>query len=281
MKYREYAPAKPLDRYINCFWSLEPETGSAPPACDRSVPDGSLEFVLHLAEPMLRQTPDGGFVPEERAVLIGQTTLPYVIAPGGQTRLLGMRCFPHTGFLFVDGPVLPYNDQSVDLEAILPRGARLPFERVANAPTVLEAVRVLEQWCLDRLAARPVTTGDRRFAYACVRILRGLGMPSISSVSREAGTSTRHLERLFRCRAGISPKLFARIIRFQHALGHLDGGSGLAALAQRTGHFDQAHFTREFRRFAGVTPREFGREQHPWTRHFAEPGNRSYLYNSA
>jgi AraC-like DNA-binding protein len=191
-----------------------------------------------------------------------------------------MRCFPHTGFLFVDGPVLPYNDQSVDLEAILPRAARLPFERIANAPDISEAVRVLEHWCMKRLAARPVTTADRRFAYACVRILRGLGMPSISSISRDSGIGTRQLERLFRSRAGIPPKLFARIIRFQHALGHLDRGSGLAALAQRTGHFDQAHFIREFRRFAGVTPREFGREQHPWTRHFAEPGNRSYLYNS-
>lgn len=281
MKYREYPPIAPLGNCINCFWSLEPAPGETPhPAWDRTVPDGSLEIVLHLGEPMRRKPLHGDAAQESRAVLIGQTTEPYLIAPAGRTRMLGLRFFPHAGFRFLDGPVAPFNDRSMDLDAILPRGARLPVEEAGNADTIPAAIRILENWCLRRLGDRRPNVRDDYFSYACRMLLRNRGSISIAALGRELGISNRYLERLFLERSGISPKLFARIIRFQHALGFMANGTRpLAAVAQETGHFDQPHFIREFRRFTGLAPREFAEEQHPFTGHFAEPANSSYLYN--
>lgn len=267
--------------FINCFWSIEPGAEEpSPNAWDRTVPDGSLEFVLHLADPMLRKAVHGDPERENRVILIGQTTQPYLISPAGQTRMLGVRFFPHTGFLFVDGPVAPFNDLSVDADAIFPRRLRLPIEHISNARSIPGAIRILEHWCLRRLRTVSQDRRDGLFSQACRTILRGKGAVAIGNLARELGTGNRHLESIFLERSGISPKLFARIIRFQYALGKLaDAPPSLAAVAQETGHFDQSHFIREFRRFSGLAPLAFMREQHPFTQHFAEPSNSSHLYN--
>jgi AraC-like DNA-binding protein len=282
MKYKEYQPARPLRTVINCFWSIEQDPEDLPSGSwDRTVPDGSLELVLHLADPMIRKPLHGEAAPESRCILIGQMTEPYLVGANGPARMLGVRFFPHTGYRFLDGPVAGFNDRSVDLDSILPRGARLPLERIGDTGRTRGAIRILEGWCMDRLHVHSLSTRDRYFSFACRTILHGRGAIAIGDLSRQLGISNRYLERLFLDRGGISPKLFARIIRFQHALGFLSSREppGLAAIAQEAGYFDQSHFVREFRRFAGVAPREFAREQHPYTGHFADPANSSYLYN--
>ncbi len=282
MKYLEYAPAESLKHFVNCFWSIESDPGETQHgAWDRTVPDGSLELVLHLGDPMRRKPLHGAAERESRGVLIGQTTQPYLIAPTGATRMLGVRFFPQTGFLFLDGPVVRFNDLSTDIDAALPLGQRIPLEQIGNAQGIRDAIGVLERWCLKRLAVFSPRRSDDRFAHACEMILRHRGAASIAALSGQLGVSNRHLEKIFIERSGISPKLLARMIRFQHTLGHLAMRSHatLTSLAQETGHFDQSHFIREFRRFTGLSPREFMREQHPFTQHFAEPDNRSYLYN--
>ena len=51
------------------------------------------------------------------------------------------------------------------------------------------------------------------------------------------------------------PKLFARILRFEHALEFADGAEiGWAEIAQRCGYYDQAHMIRDFRAFTGRSP---------------------------
>jgi AraC-like DNA-binding protein len=57
----------------------------------------------------------------------------------------------------------------------------------------------------------------------------------------------------------MSPKEFARVARFRHALRIAREGNRLswAAIAAATGYYDQAHLIEEFRAIAGVTPRVF------------------------
>jgi AraC-like DNA-binding protein len=78
--------------------------------------------------------------------------------------------------------------------------------------------------------------------------------------------------RRFKEQVGVGPKMFARLLRFQHAvhmIGHRDGaswidererGSGQAMswgeIALASGYFDQAHMNRDFRQFAGASPGE-------------------------
>ncbi len=77
----------------------------------------------------------------------------------------------------------------------------------------------------------------------------------VAEAVRQSGLSHRHFIRTFRAAAGLAPKTWLRLQRFRRALDALHAGAlPLAALAQRSGYSDQAHFCREFAEFAGMTP---------------------------
>lgn len=280
MQYSEYLPAEPLRPYINSFWWLE-SGGEPEPLWDRTLPDGCLEMVLHLADPMLRRDLDARPERESRAILIGQTTRPYLFAATGNVRMLGVRFFPHTASLWLGAEIAQFNDQSVDLVSILPAAERPPIAAIENAGSPRNAVGLLEKHFLRQFGRAGPGRQEAYIRHACGAILRSGGAASISALSRDLGISNRYLERLFVRKVGVSPKFFARVIRFQRIFAALSGDvfPPLTELAQRAGYFDQSHFIRDFRALSGLTPGKFLRERHPMSGHFIEPGNRSYLYN--
>lgn len=62
---------------------------------------------------------------------------------------------------------------------------------------------------------------------------------------------------------GLSPKTAIRVVRFEHACTLLlgDPRPSLAAVAARTGFYDQAHLNREWADLAGCTPTEWLAEE--------------------
>lgn len=79
----------------------------------------------------------------------------------------------------------------------------------------------------------------------------------ISQIAEDSNYSERHISRIFQENMGLSPKAFARIIRFQYALDILlHTPAGLAGdFFYDLGYSDQAHFQREFKEYTGTTPK--------------------------
>jgi transcriptional regulator GlxA family with amidase domain len=79
---------------------------------------------------------------------------------------------------------------------------------------------------------------------------------SLDHLAAEACLSPRQFERNFVARVGLSPKLFARIARFDQAFRLKEKLPDLdwLAVAVQCGYYDYRHLVRDFREFAGVTP---------------------------
>jgi AraC-like DNA-binding protein len=108
---------------------------------------------------------------------------------------------------------------------------------------------------------------------ACVgAIERSGGTVTVDALARDIGLGSRQLERLFRDAVGLSPKTLARLVRFQAALRACEAGVPLASAGFAAGYADQAHFAREFRRVAGITPSAFAAERAPLASAFADVG---------
>lgn len=127
-------------------------------------------------------------------------------------------------------------------------------------------IALLETHLLHRLRPAPIHPG----VTAALGRLRA-GAP-VSDAVQASGLSHRHLVLRFREVTGLAPKQHARILRLQDALAALaQEGLDLTEVALRAGFADQAHFTREFRAFAGMTPGDWRRMAPDHTHHVPAP----------
>jgi AraC-like DNA-binding protein len=90
------------------------------------------------------------------------------------------------------------------------------------------------------------------------------GLENITAIARRYNISTRYLCKLFLQYTGVTPKLYNKINRFQHSLRLIaENQFSLTSIAYDCGYFDQSHFIRDFKHFAGLTPSSYSPESYP------------------
>ena len=98
--------------------------------------------------------------------------------------------------------------------------------------------------------------------YLVNRITRAKGHISMSKLEQETNYSACYLRRVFKNYNGISPKQFARYIRFQTLLEKLKTQNlRYDELALDCGYFDEAHMMKEFKNYAGLTLEQYRKMQ--------------------
>jgi transcriptional regulator GlxA family with amidase domain len=82
----------------------------------------------------------------------------------------------------------------------------------------------------------------------------------VSDLARRAGIETRQLERRFRYEIGISPKLYARIVRFEAALRFKAATPAMrwTDIAHALHYHDQMHMVHDFNQLSGDSPNAIG-----------------------
>jgi AraC-like DNA-binding protein len=132
-------------------------------------------------------------------------------------------------------------------------------ERLADAdPGTWEAL--VARALVDALARHDVPGPRAEVGRALAGLTRGA---AVAEVADEVGYSRRHLGDLVRAEAGISPKQWQRLARFERSHALVRRGAPLAAVAARCGYADQSHLTREWVALAGCSPAEWRRRELP------------------
>ena len=93
-------------------------------------------------------------------------------------------------------------------------------------------------------------------AWAAARFAADPAWARVEPIQRASGLSPARFIARFREAVGLTPKRYARVLRFQRALALIprEGRADWAALALEAGYGDQAHLAHEFRRCAGMAP---------------------------
>lgn len=83
---------------------------------------------------------------------------------------------------------------------------------------------------------------------------------SVPECARAVGLGLRQFERRFRHEIGIAPKLYARIARFEAALGHRLAApeTTWTAIAHALHYYDQMHMVHDFNQLSGDSPTGIG-----------------------
>jgi AraC-like DNA-binding protein len=258
MRYREYRPGPALAPFVRVLWTLE-HWGETP-AADRILPDGCMEAVFHLGQPFRALDGSGRAVEQPAAFLVGQMTSALRVRPSSRARVVGIRFRPGGAFPFLR---LPQHELTGALPALADVWPALARERerlaeLRDMPSVVARIETI----LSR-ATSGVRRIDRRVAGSTAAIAASDGAVAVDRLSSMCSLGPRQLERLFREQVGLGPKRLARIVRFQAGLRAQEAGASVAAAAHAAGYADQAHFAREFKAIAGVSPSAFAEGEDP------------------
>ncbi len=82
---------------------------------------------------------------------------------------------------------------------------------------------------------------------------------SISEIAALSSTCTTNLERLFKLYLHVSPTTYRNMIRVNKAKPLLLAGIGISEVAEKVGFYDSCHFSKTFKKFAGMSPGEFAK----------------------
>jgi len=148
--------------------------------------------------------------------------------------------------------------RSVALEDVLGPDARILEERMHDARSWDERIRILDAELGRRLAQADEPPPDVSWAWA--RLSETAGRATIGELTTTLGCSRKHLAARFREHVGLPPKTIARTLRFRRATQLLEDMHALDEVAYTCGYYDQAHLDLDFRHFAAATPSAYRRD---------------------
>lgn len=237
-----------LDRYVGyrleCF----------APGLHRGLPSRHLTFIVSIGPPIdvVAQTDPAQAPSRYRSVISGLQAAPALIAHDGSSEGVALELTPIGCRALFGMPGSELWNTSLELDDLAgPVGAEL-WERLQLAPTWADRFAACDH-VLGRLL-----TGDSvepALARSWQLLAASAGTRPVSEIAATIGWTRQHFARRFAGEFGLSPKLAARVVRFDRARRVLQVPFlSIAQVALACGYYDQAHLTRDFTELAGVPP---------------------------
>jgi AraC-like DNA-binding protein len=245
------------------------------PGVHRGLPSPYLTLIFTLDDPLvIRAHPDPAQPAGRFETLIGGLhTSPALITHDGSQSGVQLALSPLGARSLLGLPAGALFRLDVPAEDVLGRFATEIQARLREAGNWPQRFAVLDRMLLDRLAVSQHRPSDRAAGPApevtrAWQVLQaGGGAVPIARVASDLGWTPRHLGQQFRAEFGLSPKVAARVLRFDRARCLMQGRIAadhpmkLADVSARCGYFDQAHLAREFRALAGCSPSTWAAEE--------------------
>ncbi|MGV9456757.1 helix-turn-helix domain-containing protein [Streptomyces sp. NPDC003635] len=250
------APMPPLRPFIEsyCGYRL---TGF-PPGLHRGLPSRHMTFIVSIGDDIdvVAQTDPAQSPQHYGCVLSGLQATAALISHDGDQEGVAVELTPLGSRALFGMPAGELWNLSVELgEVVGPIGRELR-ERLQTTAGWEHRFAVCDA-LLGRMTGDGTPAPELRFAWETV--VASHGGVTVRDLAEESGWSRQHLARRFRSEFGLTPKLAARVVRFERAQQMLRRSPPFVSFAQvaaACGYYDQSHLTREFAALAGCTPTE-------------------------
>jgi len=261
MMHLRRSPRPALRPFVESLWTTDER--DAPPAVgsgrEHVLPTGMMHVVFRLAEDPLRlfngvddgvgETVGVAVVGGARASFYAREVTTPVCAVGAQLRPGAAQALFHFDADELAG-------RHTRLDDLWSQSAASIREQLCETPSLEQRLDLLDAILSERLPA------VRGVHPAVAQALQQFSMAPgrIRDVVRDTGYSHRTFISLYRRAVGLTPKSYCRVLRFQRTLpGLFAANVSQVDVAAEAGYSDQPHFSREFREFAGLAPRDYVR----------------------
>jgi AraC-like DNA-binding protein len=247
-RHRRPVERDPIGNYV--YW-LEPSD----PLLNTILPGTEISVVVNFGDRWAagRSLATSALLP--RVAVVGPVTQTRILRIGARVLAIGAVLPATHGQRAFGVPPAHLVDQIVPLDDLWNRSeVEVLFESLSALP-LRSRLSALCRVLVTRIAG-----SFDRVGHAASRAIaiRG-GRVSIEEMAGRYGSTRQQFARRFSTATGMTPKMFARVTRFQfliHALLSTDV-SEWASVAANVGFYDQSHMINEFREFAGASPTVF------------------------
>lgn len=252
MKYREFRPSIKLEGFIKAFWSLEGEAAYS----HYSLADACPELLFHYKEVFDEVFENNKIKKTFSSGVHGQTSSPRRFTIDKPFGIFGISFYPHALPFLFDMPSSELTDEMPDLKEILGAEANELEEKIFSADNHEQRINIIEAFVQQKLAKK---FQQELPVFYCIRsVIKNKGRFTVKQLASQCFLSERQLERQFQQYAGLTPKMFSRIVRFLSAANHFGKPiKSLTDLALEFGYYDQSHFIHDFKKFSGLHPRHY------------------------
>lgn len=252
-------PAAPLDAFVDTLWASE--RGALPHPRESNLPTGRVDIVIplldHQAITRFSGSDDAQGQRFAGGVIHGAHDRACQRDTQGPSAVVGVHFKPGGAAAFFGGALPELRNCSVLLEDMW--GASAVFLREALQSTHGPHARLLrlEAYLLARLQHAP--PADAVVLASLHTLARQPSAALIEPVQRASGCSPAQFIARFERTVGLTPKRYARVLRFNALLQGLAQRAphDWAQTAAEAGYADQSHLIHEFKRLAGVTPSSY------------------------
>lgn len=256
VKYRSYKPAGVLSEYVRLFWSLEARVdGTNGPFVHRALPDNCIELIFYCDGKLAIASADGEEGYTFSSGIFGHAQKFRQFKSHDSFHLFGVYLYPSTLRILFNLPASELLNQKIDSETLWGSAGKILEEQVITATRDKDRVQAVSNFLLKKISN--VREYENAFRQKVNTAIDNNKLLSIDSFADQCNLSRRQFERKFNEFSGFTPKEFFSIVRFKNALHELSHGRSLAQTAMDCGYYDQSHFSNEFKRLSGYSPREF------------------------
>lgn len=236
------------------------------PGLHRGLPSRHMTFIVGIGQTIdvAAQTNPAQGPQRYGVVLSGLQSSAALISHDGNQEGVAIELTPLGCRTLFGIPAAELWDLSVEFADVVGGPGRELWERLQLAAGWGQRFDVCDD-ILSRLVGGNQVTPELHHSWET--LVASGGRISVTDLAEKAGYSRQHLGHRFRSEFGLSPKLAARIIRFERAWAMLQSTPSFVSIAQAAGacgYYDQAHLNRDFNELAGCTPTELLEEELPF-----------------
>lgn len=253
MYYKVLPPHPDLRSYIGCYWILKTDATSIGGE-EIIIPDGYAEIILNLGtayswkstayqtECLIKDTHIVG----QRNASVSVKLPPYLYQ-------IGIKIKPQAMHSFLNLPVSQLANHLIHTNDLFDPTLTHLADKLFASEIESEQKQSLDAYFLQKLKS-PVVI-DAITGYCVNYITARKGLARMDALKNILGIDYRTLERRFKTRVGLTPKEFARVIRFKNVYKAFRKNQATDnAYFLDWGYYDQSHYIKEFKQFMGNTP---------------------------
>jgi AraC-like DNA-binding protein len=255
MQYKEISPPLELKPYIKCFWTLE-NSAVNPPVPERILPDGCTELIFHFGDLFIQLYGERREI-QPRSFMYGQLKQFIEVMPSGKTGIVAARFFPYGFSAFTALAASAMTEKKMSIDLLFGESGKKIEHDIVHSKSMEERLQLLQSFLSKQV--KEEAEEDRILSYCVEALADSNGQLPIQNLTTNLQMSYKTLERRFYAKIGVSPKQYARIVRFHHLFHQIESKQiqSLTDLAYESGYYDQAHFIRDFKHFSGISPRQY------------------------